>query len=381
MRFKKYLLLIISILFTFCLFSCDKKEEPNYVIRKYSYFSYLDTISSITIQFDTNVTSIEQMEYNMKQVDNILLEIETTFSVEQTINMQLQQKPISLLMTVNENAGVLDEENKLIYTDVNSDFINLLKQSIYVSELLNGSFDITVGPLTNLWDITGQMGLGEAYIKIPTQEQIQEKLQYVNCDKIIFDEVNNKVALPEGMKLDFGAIAKGYAADKVVEYVKTLDYEIALIDLGGNIYTIGESPTTTSTIGIRNPYYKNEASEPDQLMKTTKKDMSIVTSGIYERFIEKDGVIYHHLINPITGYPFDNEILSVSIIGESSALCDAIATGIYGLGLEAGIEKIKQLEGYSAVFITNDRNVYVVGDVEFTVEQGTEQFTFNYIRG
>ena len=92
-------------------------------------------------------------------------------------------------------------------------------------------------------------------------------------------------------------------------------------------------------------------------------------------------MVYHHLLSPITGKPFNNEILSVSIIGESSALCDAIATGIYGLGLEKGIEKIKSLEGYSAVFITKDRKVYVIGNVAFTEEQGTENFIFNYIRG
>ena len=379
MRFKKYLLLVITILFTFCLISCDKDDEPNYAIRKYGYYSYLDTISNVTIQFDTNVTSIEQMDYNMRQIDNILLDIEKTFSVEQTINMQLNQVSKSLLMEVNNNSGLVDENNNLVYTQVNDDFIYLLKQSMYISELLNGSFDITVGPLTNLWDIPGQMGLGEPYIKIPTEEEINEKLQYVDCSKILIDEENKKVALPQGMKLDFGAIAKGYAADKVVEYVKTLDYEIVLIDLGGNIYTIGESPTTTSTIGIRNPFWTNGSTEPYQLMKTTKKDTSIVTSGIYERYIEKEGVTYHHLINPLTGYPFDNEILSVSIIGESSALCDAIATGIYGLGLEAGLEKIKTLEGYSAVFITKDRNIYVVGDIEFSQEAGTDAFTFNYI--
>ena len=98
MRFKKYLLLVITTLFTFCLISCDKDDEPNYVIRKYGYYSYLDTISNVTIQFDTNVTSIEQMDYNMRQIDNILLDIEKTFSVEQTINMQLNQVSKSLLM-------------------------------------------------------------------------------------------------------------------------------------------------------------------------------------------------------------------------------------------------------------------------------------------
>ncbi len=379
MKFKKYLLLIISMLFVFCLVSCDKTEEPNYVIRKYGYYSYLDTISNVTIQFDTNVTSIEQMDYNMRQIDNILLDIEKTFSVEQTINMQLNKVSSSLLMEVNNNSGVLDENNNLIYTQVNDDFIYLLKQSQYVSSLLNGSFDVTVGPLTNLWDITGKMGIGEDYIKIPTEEEIQEKLKFVDYKKILIDEENKKVALPKGMKIDFGAIAKGYAADKVVEYVKTFDYEIVLIDLGGNIYTIGESPTTTSSIGVRNPLWTSESTEPYQLMKTTKKNMSVVTSGIYERYIKKDDVVYHHLINPITGYPFDNEILSVSIIGESSALCDAIATGIYGLGLEAGIEKIKTLEGYCAVFVTKDRNIYVVGDIEFIEEAGTDNFTFNYI--
>ena len=381
MNIKKIFKINILVLTFICLLlisSCGGKK-PEYVAKKYSYFGYLDTMSYITVQFDKKQISEVDIKYQMSKVDEILLDIERNFSIEQTDMMKSYNIEKSIVMEVNENAGKKDEAGNLIYTTVSEDFMFLLKESIKISEMLNGTFDVTVGPLTRLWDISGQVDLPSEFVSIPTEEQVIETLKLIDYKKILIDEENLKVALPDqNMKLDFGAIAKGYAADKVCEYMRTLNITIALIDLGGNIYSIGESPVTKTKMAVRNPFYSYGGTSPYQLMSAELNEVSFVTSGTYERYVVKDGVTYHHLLNPLTGYPFDNNIMSVSIIGPSSAICDGLATGIYGLGLEAGIEKIKSIDGYMGLFITSDKKVYIVGDVVFIPEDGTTEFEFIY---
>ena len=376
LKFIKQLILLLLPCLLICLVGCrDEVKEPEYVIKKYSYYGYLNTNSSVTIQFDKNVISEEEMKTKMNNVDKILVDIEKDFSMKKTIFMDGP----SLLMQVNANSGKLDENNNLVYTKVNKKFMNMLKTSIQVSELLDGSFDVTVGPLTRLWNISGQVGYDSMFVKIPTAEQVEEAKALVNYKYILLDEENMQVCLPiEGMEIDFGAIAKGYAADCVLEYMKTLPIEVALIDLGGNIYTYGSSPTTSQSVGVRNPFYNNDTTQVYQLMSADIRDISIVTSGTYERYVVKDGVTYHHLLNPKTGYPFDNEMYCVTIIGKSSMFCDAIATGIYGLGLEEGINMINQIDGYSAIFITTDKKVYLTKGLNFVPTEGTDDFTFIY---
>ena len=376
LKFIKQLILLLLPCLLICLVGCrDEVKEPEYVIKKYSYYGYLNTNSSVTIQFDKNVISEEEMKIKMNNIAKILVDIEKDFSMKKTIFMDGP----SLLMQVNANSGKLDENNNLVYTKLNKKFMNMLKTAIQVSELLDGSFDVTVGPLTRLWNISGQVGYDSMFVKIPTAEQVEEAKALVNYKYILLDEENMQVCLPiEGMEIDFGAIAKGYAADCVLEYMKTLPIEVAMIDLGGNIYTYGSSPTTSQSIGIRNPFYNNDTTQVYQLMSADIRDISIVTSGTYERYVVKDGVTYHHLLNPKTGYPFDNEMYCVTIIGKSSMFCDAIATGIYGLGLEEGINMINQIDGYSAIFITTDKKVYLTKGLNFVPTEGTDDFTFIY---
>lgn len=371
---KNKLLTIFILILTLFICGCKKKEKANYVIKSYSYYGYLDTVSSVTVQFDKNKISEEAMQQKMKYVETILLNIETNFSTEQTLHMQLAHISESLLMKVNSNSGKKDESGNLIYTKVNQEFIDLVKKSIDLSNQLEGCFDVTIGPLSALWDISGQVG--ELNPVIPTNDEIIEKIKLIDYKKILVDEENQMVALKdENMKMDFGAIAKGYAADKVLEYMKTLDIKVALINLGGNIYSYGESKDQPITVSIRNPLWsETEENEPYTVVTAEITNVSAVTSGTYERYIVVDGKTYHHLLNPKTGYPFENEVLSVTIFGESSTLCDGLATGIYGLGLEKGIEKIKTMEQYKAVFITKDKKIYVVGDIKFTLDSGTDGF-------
>lgn len=375
-----YLLLIVllSLLIVSC--SCNQNKEPSYTVKRFSFYSYLDTNSTITLEYDQNIISDTEMSEKMKEVENILYDIETTFSPEPTVRMALKGETESILMKVNANAGKR-VDGELVKTKVNDDFILILENSLMVSVDLNGSFDPSIGPLTSLWDIPNQVGKDESQIKIPTKSEINEAKDLVDYHNIIIDKENKEVALSiTGMKLDFGAIAKGYACDKVLNFVKNIEsVSIILVDLGGNIYSYGESPNGIKTdIAIRNPFYTtSDNSNIYTLMNINKNYLSVVTSGIYERYITKNNVTYHHLLNPITGYPFDNEIESVSIFGTSSMMCDAIATGIYGLGLDEGIAYIQNNPDYEAIFITKDQRVFLVGNFDYTINQYISGFEFN----
>lgn len=164
------------------------------------------------------------------------------------------------------------------------------------------------------------------------------------------------VSVAEGMSLDTGAIAKGFITDRLVSVLRERKIESALLNLGGNLYLYGTKPDGSDwTIGIRDPF----GLQGDYMATVSLKDTSIVTSGIYERYFEADGKRYHHILNPKTGYPEDNELASVSIISPSSTMCDGLSTTCFLLGLGKGMELIESLENAEAIMITRDKKVYL----------------------
>ena len=163
------------------------------------------------------------------------------------------------------------------------------------------------------------------------------------------------------MEIDLGGIAKGYAADKIAEYLKEENVESAIINLGGNVYALGEKDKNTAfKVGIQDP--TNERG--NSIGSINVSNESVVTSGIYERYIKKDGVIYHHMIDPSTGYPFDNNLSSVTIVSSSSIIGDGLSTTTFGLGLEKGMKLIESIDNTDAIFITKDKKVYTTSNLK-----------------
>lgn len=159
----------------------------------------------------------------------------------------------------------------------------------------------------------------------------------------------------EGMGLDLGAIAKGYIADRIKDYLLEQGVKSATINLGGNVLCVGEKPEGTPfKIGIQKPF--SDRSETIAVMNIS--DKSVVSSGIYERYFEKDGKIYHHILNPATGYPYDNHLVSVTIISDKSVDGDGLSTSCFALGLDKGMELINSLPDVQAVFITDDYELH-----------------------
>ncbi|WP_138419985.1 FAD:protein FMN transferase [Aquibacillus sediminis] len=261
---------------------------------------------------------------------------------------------------INDKAGI--EPVK-----VSGDIYRLVEAGKSYSANANGSFDISVGPLTSLWRI----GFDDA--RKPGESEIEEVLPLIDYKQVKLNNEEQTIYLQQnGMKLDLGAIAKGFIADEVIKVLKEEDVTTAIIDLGGNIYVLGNNPTTESpwTVGIQNPFLDRG----EIVGKLKESNKSIVTSGIYERYLEVDGVKYHHILNPKDGYPYFNEIAGVSIISDQSIDGDALSTILFSKGIEGGLEYINNIEDAEAIFISMDQHVYLTDGLNQAFELTNNEF-------
>lgn len=265
-------------------------------------------------------------------------------------------KQLADLITVNEKGSQVDAINAAAGKSpvkVDKDVFALVKYAKAYSQKSGGSFDLAIGPITSLWHI------GFADARKPAQAEIDAKLPLVNYKNVKLDEKAHTVYLTQpGMALDLGGIAKGFITDEVVKVMKANGVTTAIADLGGNIYVLGHSPKGTNAdwkVGIQDP--KKPRGEALGLLPASNQ--TIVTSGIYERYLKVGDKTYMHLMNPQTGYPFDNELMGVSIIAKHSVDGDALSTATFDKGLREGMAFIEKQPDVEAIFITKDKHVYV----------------------
>lgn len=242
-----------------------------------------------------------------------------------------------LFSRTKEESDIYKINNSEDFVEVNKETLLLIKKAIEYSVLTEGKFDITVCPVSSLYDF------GSA--SLPDSSKIKENLKKVDYKKI---EINgNKVKLMDGM-IDLGGIAKGYIADKTIEFLKGKGVKRANVNIGGNVYIYGDNE---AKIGIRKPFGQ------EIIASVISDEGTFVTSGIYERYIEKDGKIYHHILDTKTGYGVENNLASVTVIGESSADADALSTVCMLSGLDKGMEIIENKQNTEAVFILKDGSI------------------------
>lgn len=244
------------------------------------------------------------------------------------------------------NHGTLPKENDAYL--LSPEAAELISKGLEYGKISDGAFDIAIAPVSSLWDFTSKEK------QIPAHEELEKALPLVNFADVSLDG-NRLTFAKEGMGLDLGAIAKGYIADKIKEFLISRGVKSAIISLGGNILCIGDRPDGTPfKIGIQKPF----ADRNETIATVDISDKSVVSSGIYERFFEKDGEFYHHILNPQTGYPYDNSLVSVTIISDKSVDGDSLSTTCFALGLEEGQKLINSLPDVHAVFITKDDKLH-----------------------
>lgn len=313
---KKYSIIGILLL-TVCILSGCKTTDNNPITRQTILF---DTIIQIRI-YDSNATNI---------LDGC---IEKCQYYENLFSRTVEGSDI---YRINHADGAPVE--------VHPETIALLETALSYCELSDGAFDITLAPVSDLWDFQNNTG------SFPNSDQLQKCLESVGYQAICINGNTVQIANPD-TQIDLGAIAKGYIADQLKLYLKENGVNHALIDLGGNILTIGGKPDGSKyNIAIQKPF--DEQGTTITTVKTT--DDSVVTSGIYQRYVEIDRKVYHHILNPRTGYPYDNSLYSVTIISDSSTTADALSTTCFAMGLEDGLELINSLDHTEAIFITDN---------------------------
>ncbi len=252
----------------------------------------------------------------------------------------LANPEISDVYRINQNAGLKPVQ-------VSEDTLAMLKRSIYFAGLSDGVFDVTVGPLMDLW------GFGKGQYNVPVDKELKSKLALVGYDAIVMDQAEKTVFLPEkGMEIDLGGIAKGYATDMAAQKLRQMGIESAIINAGGNVYALGTKPDGSPWLtGIQDPRNANKIIAIIQV-----KDMAVVTSGDYQRYFIRDGVRYHHILHPLTGKPAQ-EVISTTVTAPSATDADVLSTTLFVLGPQAGLKFIEQFSNTDAVFIDKQKEI------------------------
>ena len=239
---------------------------------------------------------------------------------------------------------------------VSDDLAKLISEGLDYSELSKGAFDIAIEPLTSLWDFTAEDP------QVPKDSLIQAALPKCDYHNISIDKDKNEITLKtDDTAIELGAIAKGYIADRLKDYLISRNVKSAIINLGGNVLCIGEKTDNSAfKIGIQKPF----ADRSETIAVMDIKDKSVVSSGIYERCFEQNGTLYHHLLNPETGYPYDNGLIAVTIISDKSVDGDALSTICFALGLEDGMKLAESLDDVQAFFVTSDYEIHYTKDFQ-----------------
>lgn len=324
---KQYLL---SLLLTLILFltGCSREEAP--VSKSGLYFN---TVITITL-YDTQDNSILEQCFAIAD------------TYEQLFSPSVQNSDIYRINHSNGQPVTVSPET-----------IFLLQTAGIYSELTNGRIDVTVGPLSSLWNFT-EHTLSDNPVP-PTEPEIAAALTHVNYRGIHIDESRHTVSLSDAdAALDPGFIAKGYIADRIKDYLLSASVKSAVINLGGNVLTIGSKPDGSPfSIGLQKPF----AAINTAITTVSVTDKSVVSSGVYERYFMYQDNLYHHILDAVTGYPVQNELLGVTIISDSSMTGDALSTTCLILGLEQGTKLIQNSEeALEAIFITSDMKIHHV---------------------
>lgn len=262
--------------------------------------------------------------------------------IKQYENLLTVNRAESEVMDINHAAG----RHPVV---VSRPVFELIRCAKAASQIDDSAFNLAIGPLVKCWKI------GFKGNRVPHDDEIQTLLAVTNpADVQLNDDACSVFLTRSGMEIDLGAIAKGYIADRVRDYLRREGQTLGLINLGGNVQTLG-SPEGGWSVGLKKPFGK-----ADELIGTIEvENKSVVTSGTYERFFECDGQRYHHILNPRTGYPLDNELDSVTIISGDSIDGDIWTTLVYGMGIEKGCAALRSRPDIEAIFVTKAREVEI----------------------
>jgi len=308
----KHIPLLLLVAIFILLSGCDGK-----VISEKQSFLSLGTVCAVTLPKGTRQSVYDEVKKEVVSVND-------RFS---------RTAENSELYRLNKEKSIIASE----------EFYALMQKAIAMAKLSDGAFDPAIGGITALWNIATD------HPRVPSAEEIAEVDR--SWTDIMMDDASRRITIPVTMDVDLGGIAKGYAADKAKKILETHQIRSGLINLGGNIYAIGGKEDGDAwRIGLRDP----KGQEGTAFIIINLKDEAVVTSGGYERYFVQNGKTYIHILDAKTGYPANSDLLSSSIVGKDSAICDALSTAVFVLGSEKGLALINSMNGYACVLMKND---------------------------
>lgn len=322
-------------------------------MKKYFFIIFLFYVLPVTSQiahkrsafllgspFEITLVGKDTTEIN----NNIDLAISELKRIENLISDWI---PTSQVSEINRNAGI-----KPVVVPL--ELIDLIERSIKISKLTDGAFDITYASMDKIWKFDGSMK------SMPTPEEIRKSVEKVGFKNIIINKENSSVYLKiKGMKLGFGGIGQGYIADKIKELLVSKGVVSGIINVSGDISTWGRQPNGSQwLIAIKNPLNKSKVFATFPL-----EDIAVETSGNYEKFVVFDGKKYSHIIDTRSGYPAQG-VSSVTVFAKTTELADALATGIFVMGIDIGINLINQLPGVGCIMVDDNGKIYSSNSID-----------------
>ncbi|MCF2443460.1 FAD:protein FMN transferase [Dyadobacter sp. CY345] len=315
---------IVSIIFALLL--CSLQMANAQVIRK-------RTTLLMGSRFDITIVAQDSLSAE-DNIDTVIAEI------SRIENLISDWKETSQVSEVNRNAGIKPVK-------IDKEVFELTKRAIRFSEITNGAFDISFGSMEKVWKFDGSMK------EIPSAETVQRSVAKVGYKNIILDSTNSTIFLKlEGMKIGFGSIGKGYAADRGRNIMMARGIKAGIVNASGDMSTWGKQPNGKDWIvGITNPF------DTEKLLgKIALKQAAVATSGNYEKFVEIEGKRFSHIINPLTGYPATG-VASVTVVGPEAEMANGFSTSLVVLGVQKGMEVIRQYSDYQCIFVSDNGEI------------------------
>ncbi len=331
--------LLLALLLIGCSDETPSIADPADALPAETTFFAMDTLMSLTVYGEEHLLSEAQARVS---------ELEAMLSVTDTS---------SEIYHLNHNGSAL----------LSTDPTAILTQALALCRRTQGALDLSIYPVVRAWGFT----TGE--YAVPSSEDIQALLAHVDYEKITLDPETGEAALEPGMEIDLGSVAKGYTSDQLIQLLKRSGVTSALVNLGGNVQTLGSKPDGSPwRIAVQDP------SGNGYLGVLEVTDQAVITSGGYERYFEQDGVTYWHIIDPSTGSPAHSGLTSVTIVGDCGLLCDGLSTSLFIMGRDAAIELWRSSQDFEMILVQEDGQITLTEGLEGRFS--SDQYTFDVVR-
>lgn len=350
----KTLVLVLCLAMLLSLCACGTREEDpstNDSSEAHKQFFAMDTIMTVTAYGKGGDEGIAQVVEEITEMDN-------------TLDPAVRESEV---FKINNARGGT--------TEVSDGILTMLKQAKEIYDDTDGALDLSTYPLSQLWGFIDLDVENHEEGNVPSEEEIQEKLALLGFDSLTIED--HTVSVPSGTEISFGAVAKGYASDTAVETLRSKGIKSAIVSLGGNVQTLGDTKPDGSSwnVAVQDP---NDPSGYLGLIQAG--ETAIITSGSYERYFEKDGIRYHHILDPKTGKPADTGLVSVTIVCNSGLTADALSTAMFVLGPDKATEYWRaHSDEFQMIMVTTDNRVLYTSGLSDKFTMMAENYTASEI--